>query len=137
MRLIFIFFLLLSLTWLARAATFEAECRTKTALHAAIVTKIKLAQQGVMWLGEAVIPDVEAERIFIHVQDTHDEITFDTFIKRNEKTVGASETEILWRDEDAKTGYPAIDNPEATANIVITHDSSGARSVVTCCIHQN
>lgn len=137
MRLVLIFFSLVAFTVQTVAATFEAECKTKTTLREPIVTKVKLVQTGVMWLGEAVIPGVQTERLFVHLHDTLGELTFDTLIKRDDKVVGASETEILWRDEDAQTGYPVVDNPDATAHIVMNDDSSGQQTVVICSIHQN
>ncbi len=129
-------FYLLIFTTDAKAAMFEAECRTQTASHAAIVTKVKLSRSGLLWLGEAVILGEQAERLFVRVQDTPGELSFDTSIKRNEKTVGSSDTEILWREENPNTGYPAIDNPEATAHIVMTYADSGAQATVSCSIHQ-
>lgn len=136
MSAIAVLFLVLSFASWARATVFEAECRTKTSLHASILTKIKLVQSGGQWLGEAVVPGLQAERLFVRLQESREEISFETSIQRNEKVVGASQTEIIWRDEDRHTGYPAIDNPEATANIIIADDRTGARAVVICSIRQ-
>jgi hypothetical protein len=137
LRLVLVFIILLTLKAQAFASAFEAECRTKIALREPIVTKVKLVQSGPLWLGETVIPGVQAERLFVHLHDTNGEVTFDTAIKRNEKIVGVSGTEILWRDEDAQTGHPVVDNPEAAAHIVFNDDLSGVKTVVVCSIHQN
>ncbi len=130
------FFFLLILTVGANAVVFEAECKTMTPSHAAIVTKVKLARSGLLWSGDAVILGEHAERLFVRVQDVPGELSFDTSIRRNETTIGASDTEILWREEDPATGYPAIDNPEATAHIIMTYAQSGTQATVSCSIRQ-
>lgn len=138
MRLVLSFFLFMTLTVSTQAATFEAVCKTKTSLREQpLVTRIKLVQRGIVWLGETVIAGAQADRLFVNLHETQGEITFDAFVRRDNKIVGASDTETLWRDEDPMTGYPVVDNPEASAHIVLNDNPSGAQTVVDCSIQQD